>query len=79
MSTGTRAALSMKDVDQVTGRDLTPHLRMKTEAELEEESRVHAQRTMFGTNTIPLGTVIEKTWSVRSAKRLASPERWEIK
>ena len=34
---GNRISLSMKDVDQVTGNDLTPHLRIKSEAELAEE------------------------------------------
>ncbi|KAF8078989.1 P-loop containing nucleoside triphosphate hydrolase protein [Lyophyllum atratum] len=36
---GNRVGLSMKDVDQVSGRDLTPHLRIKSEAEMEEERR----------------------------------------
>lgn len=27
---GTRLGLSMKDVDQATGKDLTPHLRIKS-------------------------------------------------
>ncbi|KAL0057433.1 DEAH-box ATP-dependent RNA helicase prp22 [Marasmius tenuissimus] len=31
-----RIGLSMKDVKQATGRDLTPHLRIKSEAEMEE-------------------------------------------
>ncbi|KAJ2921354.1 hypothetical protein H1R20_g15737, partial [Candolleomyces eurysporus] len=34
---GKRIGLSMKDVDQTTGRDLTPHLRIKSEAELEAQ------------------------------------------
>jgi len=29
---GSRISLSMKDVDQETGKDLSPHLRVKTEA-----------------------------------------------
>jgi ATP-dependent RNA helicase DHX8/PRP22 len=74
---GTKISLSMKDVDQTTGRDLTPHLRIKSEAELIEEERQHAARTMTGTNAIPLGAKDEQP--VRSAKRLTSPERWEIK
>ncbi|KAH9929819.1 P-loop containing nucleoside triphosphate hydrolase protein [Fomitopsis serialis] len=74
---GSRIGLSMKDVDQTTGRDLTPHLRIKSEAELAEEEHT---RSANGANAIPLrgrGVTIDEP--VRSAKRLTSPERWEIK
>lgn len=73
---GNRIGLSMKDVDQVSGRDLTPHLRIMSEAELEEE-RVRAARASSGANALPLRSKDEGP--VRSAKRLTSPERWEIK
>jgi len=75
---GTRIGLSMKDADQTTGRDLTPHLRIKSEAELIEEERERASRASSGTNALPLG-VKDSSGPVRSAKRLTSPERWEIK
>jgi ATP-dependent RNA helicase DHX8/PRP22 len=75
---GTRIGLSMKDADQTTGRDLTPHLRIKSEAELIEEERERASRASSGTNALPLG-VKDSDGPVRSAKRLTSPERWEIK
>jgi ATP-dependent RNA helicase DHX8/PRP22 len=74
---GTRVGLSMKDVDQTTGRDLTPHLRIKSEAELIEEERQRTSRASTGTNALPLG--VKDGGPVRSAKRLTSPERWEIK
>ncbi|KAL4253595.1 RNA helicase [Abortiporus biennis] len=74
---GSRVSLSMKDVDQATGRDLTPHLRIKSEAELAEEEQ---QRSARGANAIPLlSKGVVKDEPVRSAKRLTSPERWEIK
>ncbi|KIK07287.1 hypothetical protein K443DRAFT_673549 [Laccaria amethystina LaAM-08-1] len=73
---GNRIGLSMKDVDQVSGRDLTPHLRIMSEAELEED-RVRAERASSGANALPLRSKDEGP--VRSAKRLTSPERWEIK
>ncbi|KAI0936917.1 hypothetical protein AcV5_004937 [Taiwanofungus camphoratus] len=73
---GNRIGLSMKDVDQATGRDLTPHLRIKSEAELAEEERQQAVR---GANAVPLNSRHGKDEVVRSAKRLTSPERWEIK
>ncbi|KAF9469779.1 P-loop containing nucleoside triphosphate hydrolase protein [Collybia nuda] len=71
-----RVGLSMKDVDQVSGRDLTPHLRIKSEAEMEEE-RARASRASSGANALPLRS--QDDAPVRSAKRLTSPERWEIK
>ncbi|KAI0053412.1 P-loop containing nucleoside triphosphate hydrolase protein [Auriscalpium vulgare] len=74
---GTRIGLSMKDVDQMTGRDLTPHLRIKSEAELIEEETARARAASSGTNALPLG--VKDDVPVRSAKRLTSPERWEIK
>ncbi|TFK77464.1 ATP-dependent RNA helicase DHX8 [Pluteus cervinus] len=73
---GTRVGLSMKDVDQTTGRDLTPHLRIKSEAEMEEEERARVARSS-GANSVPLNS--KDTAPVRSARRLTSPERWEIK
>ncbi|KAB5590392.1 Pre-mRNA-splicing factor [Ceratobasidium theobromae] len=81
MSVGSRISLSMKDVDQRTGQDLTPHLRIKSEAEIAEEER----RSLTGANSAPLGTrgmsgiSYDDSAPVRSAKRLTSPERWEIK
>lgn len=84
-TTGNRITLSMKDVDQTTGRDLTPHLRIKSEAELIEEERQANARNMTGTNAIPLGAKdappppIPDGKSGRSGKRLSSPERWELK
>lgn len=78
---GSRISLSMKDVDQATGRDLTPHLRIKSEAEMVEEERL---RSSSGANSMPLGggrsgVPLESSAPVRSARRLTSPERWEIK
>ncbi|KAG6837310.1 hypothetical protein H0H93_011405 [Arthromyces matolae] len=71
-----RISLSMKDVDQVSGRDLTPHLRIKSEAEMEEE-RIRVSRASSGANAVPLRSKDEGP--KRSTKRLTSPERWEIK
>lgn len=79
---GQRVGLSMKDVDQATGRDLTPHLRIQSEAEMEEERRRHVSRASSGANAIPVGGAPAQSFDqapVRSAKRLSSPERWEIK
>lgn len=75
---GGRIGLSMKDVDQASGRDLTPHLRIKSEAEMEEE-RSRAAKATTGANAMPLNAKPQEYTPMRSAKRLTSPERWEIK
>ncbi|KAL7009852.1 DEAH-box ATP-dependent RNA helicase prp22 [Cystobasidiomycetes sp. EMM_F5] len=82
---GSRLSLSMKDVDQTTGRDLSPQLRVKTEKEIADEKLA----SMTGANSAPLGergrpatTSAPRSFADdnrRSAKRLTSPERWEIK
>jgi ATP-dependent RNA helicase DHX8/PRP22 len=79
-----RISLSMADVDQVTGRDLTPELRIKSEAELAAEN---AARFSTGANGVGLGghsavrgRPVSFADDNRSrVKRLTSPERWEIK
>ena len=74
---GTRIGLSMKDVDQITGRDLTPHIRIKSEVEMEAERQEVARASLTGSNAVPLRGKTDEP--KRSAKRLTSPERWEIK
>ncbi|SPO29511.1 probable ATP dependent RNA helicase [Ustilago trichophora] len=89
---GDRIGLSMKDVDQATGRDLTPHLRIKSEAEMAEERERHAARAASGANSAPLGgarsnngngagsgITVKEDGRGRSIKRLTSPERWELR
>lgn len=78
---GTRLGLSMKDVDQATGKDLTPHLRIKSEAEVAADRERLNAKALTGANSGPLG---KKGWEddapgTNSAKRLTSPERWELK
>ncbi|SCZ96856.1 BZ3500_MvSof-1268-A1-R1_Chr4-1g06789 [Microbotryum saponariae] len=77
--TGGRLSLSMKDADQKTGADLTPHLRVKTDEELAEESRRHAERAASGSNGVPLRRSFADDHKQSSARRMTSPERWEIK
>jgi ATP-dependent RNA helicase DHX8/PRP22 len=54
-----------------------PHLYVKTAEELANEERKAASRAASGSNTTPLIHVDERKGS--SAKRLSSPERFEIK
>lgn len=78
---GNRIGLSIKDVDQYTGQDLTPHMRIKSEAEMEEERSWAARGAMTGANAMPLNSrdVVEDKPIRSSAKRLTSPERWELR
>ncbi|WVQ84120.1 hypothetical protein IAT38_006265 [Cryptococcus sp. DSM 104549] len=77
MSVGEKYGLSMKDVDQKTGEDLSPHLSPKTPEQMAEDERRLAARAASGSNSTPLIHVDERKGS--SAKRLSSPERFEIK
>ena len=80
MSTaGGRLSLSMRDADQKTGADLTPHLRVKSEEEMQEESRQMAERAASGSNGISLRKTFADDNKTSSARRMTSPERWEIK
>jgi ATP-dependent RNA helicase DHX8/PRP22 len=77
---GTRIGLSMKEVDQVTGRDLIPEKRLASGANME---RLHGTdaKDRYGNldSDVP---VVEGDFSgkkFKNKKRLTSPERWEIK
>ncbi|KAK9237374.1 P-loop containing nucleoside triphosphate hydrolase protein [Lipomyces kononenkoae] len=60
---GSRIGLSMKDVDQATGEDLTPNLRLRTAADFGYDQENGPEPTI----------------KPKQKKRLTSPERWEIK
>ncbi|EED22136.1 RNA helicase-like splicing factor (HRH1), putative [Talaromyces stipitatus ATCC 10500] len=77
---GTRIGLSMKEVDQVTGRDLIPEKRLASGANMERLSGSDG-KDRYGnlSSDVP---VIEGDYDrkqFRNKKRLTSPERWEIK
>ncbi|KAI8051663.1 P-loop containing nucleoside triphosphate hydrolase protein [Syncephalis plumigaleata] len=73
---GSRLGLSMKDVDQVTGQDLTPHLRVCTEEEMAAEEAKLAAGGLKG-HGAPV--VEDDDTQPRARKRLSSPERFELK
>jgi ATP-dependent RNA helicase DHX8/PRP22 len=78
---GSRLALSMKDVDQKTGTDLTPHLRVKSLKEIEEDEERSRMRKRLriaeeGNNEAARD---RSNATFRSAKRPSSPERFELK
>jgi ATP-dependent RNA helicase DHX8/PRP22 len=71
---GTRISLSLRDVDQRTGQDLSPHLRVRSETEIAEETTRNPDRPAERR-----ARIVEDKETGRSRKRLSSPERWEIK
>ena len=80
---GRRIGLSMKEVDQVTGRDLIPQRRLASGANMERLNGTSPASIVdrYG-NPISKVAVIEGDLngnSKRQKKRMTSPERWEIK
>ncbi|KAJ3189912.1 DEAH-box ATP-dependent RNA helicase prp22 [Gaertneriomyces sp. JEL0708] len=75
---GNRIGMSMKDVDQATGRDLTPHLSVESAREREADSmRNPARPLMTSLSEVPI--VDDVDTHTAAVKRISSPERWEIK
>lgn len=80
---GTRIGLSMKEVDQNTGRDLVPQKRLASGANMERLDGMGVDTNGGGrygglSSDVP---VIEGDMNGRHArnkKRMTSPERWEI-
>ncbi|KAL0255471.1 hypothetical protein I308_100275 [Cryptococcus tetragattii IND107] len=77
MTVSPKIGLSMKDVDQNTGYDLSPHLTVQTAEEAAVQQQRMSSYAASGSNSTPLLAVDERQRS--SAKRLSSPERFEIK
>lgn len=78
---GTRIGLSMKDVDQRTGEDLSPNLRVRTEEDLDAMRSRNPDRPSYitGSNSNAIGVKVVDDTPSRSVKRMSSPERWELK
>lgn len=76
---GNRIGLSIKEVDQVTGRDLMPQRRIASGANMERLDGRPADYDSGSRNDVP---VVEGDLGGRkpkNKKRMTSPERWEIK
>jgi ATP-dependent RNA helicase DHX8/PRP22 len=75
---GSRIGLSMKDVDQETGRDLAPQARIQSGANMERlgggknEYGLIDDKTLVFENDTPQN-------ARKAKKRMTSPERWEIR
>lgn len=73
--TSTRVSLSMRDVDQKTGKDLSPNLRIRTKEEMAQDAARNPDRP--SSSTVPIVDDVEPRSS--KLKRLSSPERFELK
>lgn len=75
---GNKISLSMKDVDQATGRDFEPQARLTSGANM--EALGGRGRNGFDDQTVaPLQAQGAQGAPHRPRKRLTSPERWEIR
>lgn len=74
---GNRIGLSMKDVDQATGMDLAPQMRIGSGANMEAlgGGRRGAGDVVNGAN----GSFQASAAARQQKKRMTSPERWEIR
>ncbi|KAF9922003.1 DEAH-box ATP-dependent RNA helicase prp22 [Linnemannia zychae] len=76
--TSTRVSLSMRDVDQRTGKDLSPNLRARTKEEMAQDTARNPDRpSSSSSTTVPIIDDDEPRSS--KLKRLSSPERFELK
>ncbi|KAL8920039.1 MAG: hypothetical protein Q9208_006494 [Pyrenodesmia sp. 3 TL-2023] len=81
---GNRIGLSMKEVDQVTGRDLAPQKRLASGANMESLDGLGSTSNGYGrqngsSSEVPVIEGDTNGRSGRSKKRMTSPERWEIR
>jgi len=80
---GTRIGLSMKEVDQVTGRDLVPQKRLASGANMERLDGTGVESngaSRYGglSTEVPVIEGDMNGQHMRNKKRMTSPERWEI-
>ncbi|KAL8706030.1 MAG: hypothetical protein Q9201_000915 [Fulgogasparrea decipioides] len=78
---GNRIGLSMKEVDQVTGRDFAPQKRLASGANMENLDGMAngIGRYNVVSSEVPVIEGDTDGRSGRTKKRMTSPERWEIK
>lgn len=76
---GSRIGLSMKDVDQRTGEDLSPNLRIRSQEELEAMNSRNPDKYAYLHGPESKGMKVVDDTPSRSVKRMSSPERWELK
>ncbi|KAI0992130.1 hypothetical protein K3495_g16056, partial [Podosphaera aphanis] len=74
---GSRVGLSMKEVDQETGRDLAPRARIQSGANMMRLGGDKDEDGIIDDNLLNFKS--DSTELRRSKKRMTSPERWEIR
>lgn len=76
---GQKVSLSMKDVDQETGKDLNPTIRHNINKDREEEASM--RNPDRPTSLLDLGSFDDNDdfQSRKRVNRISSPEKWEIK
>ena len=75
---GTRIGLSMKDVDQETGRDLAPQARIQSGANMERLGGGKNEYGLIDDKVLVFEDDMPQN-SRKTKKRMTSPERWEIR
>ncbi|KAK0119605.1 DEAH-box ATP-dependent RNA helicase prp22 [Cadophora gregata] len=75
---GSRIGLSMKEVDQETGRDLAPQTRIQSGANMEQIGGGKDEYNLIDDKVLVFEGDLTKN-SQRTRKRMTSPERWEIR
>ncbi|XP_058835458.1 ATP-dependent RNA helicase DHX8 [Topomyia yanbarensis] len=77
---GSKISLSMKDVDQASGRDLNPlsHAHLQESSDLANRNPDRPMHVPSMLNFQDNGDAMEET-SRKKVTRISSPERWEIK
>jgi ATP-dependent RNA helicase DHX8/PRP22 len=75
---GSRIGLSMKDVDQETGRDIAPQARIQSGANMERLGGTKNEYGLIDDKVLVFeGDMTNNSRKVK--KRMTSPERWEIR
>ena len=76
-----KVSLSMKEVDQASGRDLAPQKRLASGANMEGLSGHLKGNTRYGNLNSEIPVIEDGTngRAKKPKKRMTSPERWEIK
>lgn len=77
--TGQKVSLSMKDVCQMTGRDLNPLSHAPTEREDKDRNPDRPLNSGTSVLRLPVGVDESEEDSRKRVTRISSPERWEIK
>jgi ATP-dependent RNA helicase DHX8/PRP22 len=75
---GSRIGLSMKEVDQETGRDLAPQARIQSGANMERLGGTKNEYGLIDDKILVFEGDMTKN-SRKVKKRMTSPERWEIR